>query len=162
MHLSKPVLLQAHTGFHEVDANPLVADLLRLIPGLDLVVTDYSAPGHMCSALAPIPAALKDVVRAAVDLCTAHDSDTLVTVFHSCQRNLCGLATTDGINVVNYVNLLTAAMGIAPPVDEYAQWKNAGSEAAIMKMVGAGRIAKIGTDFFAKQVLPELLKLPEK
>jgi hypothetical protein len=160
--LARRVVLHTHTGFHEVDANPLIADLLQLIPGLELIVTDYSAPGHMCSALAPIPAALKDVVRQSVDLCTAHDSDTLVTVFHSCQRLLCGLATTDNINVVNYVNLLIEAIGIAPPADEYTQWKNAGSEAAIRESIGAERIAKIGADFFARQVLPELRKLPEK
>ncbi|MEO7729048.1 MAG: (Fe-S)-binding protein [Burkholderiales bacterium] len=160
--LERRVVLHAHTGFHEVDAYPLVADLLRLIPGLDLVVTDFAAPGHMCSALAAVPQALKDVVRESVDLCAAHDSDTLVTVFHSCQRLLCGLATTDGINVVNYVNLLSDAIGIQPPPDEYAEWKNAGSEAAIMASVGPDRIAKIGADFFAKQVLPELRKLPEK
>ena len=160
--VERRAVLHTHTGFHEVDAYPLVIDLLRLIPGLELVVADYSAPGHMCSALAPIPAALKDVVRTSVNLCAEHDSDTLVTVFHACQRNLCGLATTDGIKVVNYVNLLTEAMGIAPAVDEYAQWKNAGSEAEIVASIGPERIAKIGAEFFARQVLPELRKLPEK
>lgn len=160
--LERRAVLHTHTGFHEVDAYPLVVDLLRLIPGLELIVADYSAPGHMCSALAPIPVALKDVARESVNLCGAHDSDTLVTVFHACQRNLCGLATTDGIKVVNYVNLLTEAMGIAPLPDEYAQWKNAGSEAALREKIGAERIASIGADFFARQVMPELLKLPEK
>jgi len=155
-------VLHTHTGFYEVDVNPLVADLLRLIPGLDVVVTDYSAPGHMCSALAPHPAALKDVVRHCIDQTATHETDTLVTVFHSCQRLLCGLATTDGIKVINYVSLLMESMGIATAPDEYAQWKNAGSEAAIMESIGPERIAKIGADFFAKQVLPELRRLPEK
>jgi hypothetical protein len=116
----------------------------------------------MCSAVAAVPAALKDVVRQSVALCEDNDSDTLVTAFHACQRLLCGLATTDGIKVVNYVNLLVEAMGLTPPPDEYAEWKNAGSEAAIRDKIGAGRIAKIGAEFFAKQMLPELLKLPEK
>ena len=160
--LERRVVLHAHTGFHEVDAYPLVVDLLRLIPGLELVVSEYAAPGHMCSALAPIPAALKDVVRESVDLCATHESATLVTVFHSCQRLLCGLATTDNIKVVNYVNLLSEAMGIAPPPDEYAQWKNAGSATAITASIGPERIGKIGAEFFTKQVLPELMKLPEK
>ena len=160
--IERKVVLHTHTGFHEVDANPLVADLLRLIPGLDLVVTDYSAPGHMCSALVPVPAALKDVVRSSVDLAAVHGTDTLVTVFHSCQRLLCGLATTDGIEVVNYVNLLAQAMGIAVATDEYAQWKNAGSEAAIREQVGPERIAKVGAEFFSAQILPELRRLPEK
>jgi hypothetical protein len=160
--IERKVVLHTHTGFHEVDANPLVADLLRLIPGLEVVVTDYSAPGHMCSALVPVPAALKDVVRRCVDLTAMHGTDTLVTVFHSCQRLLCGLATTDGITVSNYVNLLTEAMGIAAPPDEYAQWKNAGSDAAIIEQIGPERMAKIGAKFFATQVMPELRRLPEK
>ena len=160
--IERTVVLHAHTGFHEVDAYPLVADLLSMIPGLEVVVSEYAAPGHMCSALAPVPAAVKDVGRNSVALCAAHGTDTLVTVFHSCQRLLCGLATTDGIKVVNYVNLLTEAMGVATPPDEYARWKNAGSEAAIAEQIGPARMAKIGADFFAQQVLPELRKLPEK
>lgn len=160
--LERRVVLHSHSGFHEVDAYPLVADMLRLIPGLEVVVTDYSAPGHMCSGLAPVPAALKDVVRQSVAQCAENDSETLVTVFHSCQRLLCGLDTTDSIKVVNYVNLLTEAMGMAPLPDEYSQWKNAGSETAIMEQIGPERIAKIGANFFAKQMLPELRKLPEK
>jgi hypothetical protein len=160
--IERTVVLHTHSGFHEVDANPLVADLLRLIPGLEVVVTDYSAPGHMCSALAPVPAALKDVVRHCVDQTATHGTDTLVTVFHSCQRLLCGLETTDGIKVVNYVNLLMEAMGRATAPDDYAQWKNAGSDAAIMEKIDAERIAKIGAEFFAQQVMPELRKLPEK
>jgi Fe-S oxidoreductase len=160
--IERRVVLHTHSGFHEVDAYPLIADLLRLIPGLELVVTDYAAPGHMCSAVSAVPAALKDVVRRSADLCAAHASDTLVTAFHACQRLLCGLATTDGIKVVNYVNLLIEAMGLTPPVDEYADWKNAGSEAALREKIGEQRIAKIGADFFAQQVLPELLKLPAK
>jgi len=160
--IERKMVLHAHSGFHEVDANPLVADLLRLIPGLELVVADYAAPGHMCSALAPVPAALKDVVRRSVDLTAAHGSDTLVSVFHSCQRLLCGLAATDGIKLVNYVNLLAQAMGMAAAPDEYAQWKNAGSDAAIVARIGPERIAKVGAKFFAAQVLPELRRLPEK
>lgn len=160
--VERRVVLHAHSGFHEVDAYPLIADLLRLVPGLELIETDYAAPGHMCSALAPIPAALKDVARRSVELCADNDSDTLVTAFHACQRLLCGLATTDGVKVVNYVNLLVEAMGMTPPADEYAAWKNAGSEAAIRDKIGDARIKKIGADFFAKQMLPELLKRPEK
>lgn len=159
--IERKVVLHLHTGFHEVNANPLVADLLRLIPGLEVVVDEYAAPGHMCSALVPVPAALKDVVRRCVALTASHRADALVTVFHSCQRLLCGLGATDGIEVVNYVNLLLQAMG-RPLPDEYAQWKNAGSDAAIVERIGPQRMAKVGTGFFAAQIMPELRKLPEK
>lgn len=160
--IERKVLLHAHTGFHEVDVNMMVVDLLRLIPGLDVVVPDYAAPGHMCSALVPVPAALKDVVRRNVELVAEHGAGALVTVFHSCQRLLCGLATTDGVEVVNYINLLAQSLGMATAPDEYAQWKNAGSDAAIVEQIGAERIAKVGMKFFATQVMPELRKLPER
>ena len=160
--IERKVVLHTHTGFHEVDANPMVAELLRLIPGLEVVVPDYSAPGHMCSALVPVPAALKDVVRSSVELTKMHGADALVTVFHSCQRLLCGLATTDDIEVVNYVNLLAQAIGIALVPDEYARWKNAGSKTAIMQQIGPERIAKVGARNFDKLVMPELRRPTEK
>jgi hypothetical protein len=116
----------------------------------------------MCSALVPVPAALKDVVRSCVELTATHGTGTLVTVFHSCQRLLCGLAATDGIKAVNYVNLLIEGMGMTAVPDEYAQWKNAGSEAAIMQQIGAERIAKLGARNFNKLVMPELRRPPEK
>jgi len=160
--IERKVVLHAHTGFHEVAANAMVADLLRLIPGLEVVAPEYCAPGHMCSALVAVPAAMKDVVRSCVDLTATHGTDTLVTLFHSCQRLLCGLAATDGVKVENYANLLVEAMGMAVVPDEYAQWKNAGSEAAIMAQIGPERLAKVGARNFDKLVLPELRRLPEK
>lgn len=159
--IERRVVLHTHTGFPEVDVNATVADLLRLVPGLELVVTDYSAPGHMCSALAAVPAAMKDVTRRNVDAVSAHGADALVTIFHSCQRLLCGLQSTDGIRVVNYVNLLTGSMGLAFE-DEYAKWKNAGSEAETIALIGGERIGKVGADFFAAQILPELRRRPQK
>jgi len=56
--------------------NPLVIDLLRLVPGLELVVPDYAAPGHMCSALVPVPRALPDATRATCEAAGAADADT--------------------------------------------------------------------------------------
>ena len=31
--------------------HPLIEDLLRLLPGLELLDTKHASPGHMCSAL---------------------------------------------------------------------------------------------------------------
>ena len=160
--LNRRVVLHVHSGFHEVDCYSLIADLLRMIPGLDVVVADFQAPGHMCSAISTVPAALKDVQRKSVAFCAQHQSDTLVTGFHACQRLLCGLKTTDGLNVVNYVNLLIESMGKTPLPDEYSEWKNAGSPNAIRAKIGSERLAKIGVDFFEQQMLPELRKMPEK
>ena len=156
------LLLATRLGRQRGIEPALIADLLRMIPGLDVVVADFQAPGHMCSAISTVPAALKDVQRKSVAFCAQHDSDTLVTGFHACQRLLCGLKTTDGLNVVNYVNLLIESMGKTPLPDEYSEWKNAGSPDAIRAKIGSERLAKIGVDFFEQQMLPELRKMPEK
>jgi Fe-S oxidoreductase len=156
------VLLHKHVGFREVpQTNRYVADLLRLVPGLTLIESDYLAPGHMCSALASVPAAGRDVARRVCEDAHAGGVDEVATVFHSCQRLLCGLEGTEAFRVVNYVALLGAAMGREYP-DEYRDWKLAGNEAEIRERVGAGRIARMGERMFETALLPELKRRPEK
>jgi Fe-S oxidoreductase len=159
--VERRVLLHQHFGFHEVDVNPLVADLLRLIPGLTLADAQASAPGHMCSALSRVPSAMKDATRAVCDEARCTGADTVATVFHSCQRLLCGLEGSEPFTVVNYVNLLTEAMGL-PSQDDYKAWKLAGSEAAVIAAVGEARIAAMGEKLFRESILPELLRQPSK
>jgi heterodisulfide reductase subunit D len=156
------VLLHKHVGFREVpQTNRYVADLLRLVPGLTLIESDYLAPGHMCSALASVPAAGRDVARRVCEDARAGGVDDVATVFHSCQRLLCGLEGTEPFRVVNYVALLGAAMGREYP-DDYRDWKLAGNEAEIRERVGAGRIARMGERMFETALLPELKRRPEK
>ena len=162
--IERKVLLHKHFGFHEVDVNPLVEDLLRLIPGLQLVETETASPGHMCSALSRVPASLKDATRAVCDAANGTNgakADTVATVFHSCQRLLCALEGSEPFKVVNYVNLLTESMGLSSK-DDYKAWKLAGSEEAVIEKVGEERIAAMGEKLFRESILPELLKQPSK
>jgi len=156
------VLLHKHVGFAEMDnLNELIADLLRLVPDLTLVETDYAAPGHMCSALQSVPAALKDVTQRLCQDARAAGVDEVATVFHSCQRLMCALEASEPFRVVNYVALLGAAMGREYP-DEYKRWKTAGDAAQIAESVGADRIARMGEPVYNNAVLPELLRRPQK
>ena len=159
--IERKVMLHKHFGFHEVDVNPLVEDLLRLVPGLELVATKVSSPGHMCSALSRVPASLKDATRAVCDVAAHAKVDTVATVFHSCQRLLCALEGTEPFKVANYVNLLTEAMGLTSK-DDYKDWKLAGSEEAVIAKVGEERIAAMGEKLFRESILPELLRQPSK
>lgn len=159
--VERKVMLHRHFGFHEVDVNPLVEDLLRLVPGLTLVESGTEAPGHMCSALSRVPAALREATRALCDEARGRGADTVATVFHSCQRLLCALEGSEPFKVVNYVSLLTEAMGITSH-DDYKEWKLAGSEAAIIATVGEERIAAMGEKLFRESILPELVRRPSK
>jgi len=159
--VERRVVLHRHFGFREVDVNPLVEDLLRLIPGLEVVATDLAVPGHMCSALVSVPAALKDATRGVCDLAREARADDVVTVYHSCQRLLCALEASEPFRVVNYVSLLCEAMGM-PLVDEYKEWKLAGSEAAVLDRIGAERLDRVGEAFVREQLVPELLRPPAR
>ena len=142
--VERKVMLHRHFGFHEVDCNPLVEDLLRIVPGVTLVESGTEAPGHMCSALSRVPASLKDVTRGLCHEAVTRGADTVATVFHSCQRLLCALEGSEPFKVVNYVSLLTEAMGLQF-ADDYKDWKLAGSKEATIARVGPERIAaKIG------------------
>jgi Fe-S oxidoreductase len=159
--VEQKVMLHKHFGFREVDVNPLVEDLLRLIPGLQLVDSELSVPGHMCSALSRVPDAMREVTRATCDQTTASGASTLATIFHSCQRLLCGLEGTEPFRVVNYVNLLTESIGLDLR-DDYKDWKLAGDEEETIERVGAQRIAVMGEKLFRQSILPELMRRPLK
>ena len=156
--VERRVLLHRHIGFHEVEVNPLVEDLLRVVPGLEVVPAPHAAPGHMCSILAAVPEAMKANTGALCEAAHAAAAQDVVTIFHSCQRLLCGLEATEPFRVVNYITVLAYALGFDSE-DEFKQWKNAGSAEAVEALVGAERIERIGRERF-QQVLPDILRKP--
>lgn len=163
--LSRPVerrvVLHRHSGFREVDVNPLVEDLLDLIPGLERVPGGPAEPGHMCSALAGLPPVVKDVTRGVRDLARGASATDVVTVFHSCQRMLCGLEQEEPFRVVNYVSLLAESMGLDLS-DDYKRWKAAASEDEAVAALGADNVSRVGERFAREQIVPELLRRPPR
>ena len=150
-------LLHMHHGFDgRVPVNTLVPDLLRMIPGFEVVDTPVRAPGHMCSALAGVPGALADVQRAALDGAAASSADTVVTIFHSCHREFVALERGRFVRVVNWIHLLSWACGW-PAEDEYKAWRNADEPAAV---IGTARIEAAGEVAFSRLVEPELRRPP--
>jgi Fe-S oxidoreductase len=151
------VLLHAHHGFDaRVPVNTLVPELLRLIPGLDVLEHPCRAPGHMCSGLVGVPGALADAQRAALAAMAECGADTLCTLFHSCHREAVALEQTHPIRVVNWVHLLAEAAGW-PYTDDYKSWRNAPDPRAA---VGAAGIEAAGEVVFTRLVEPELRKPP--
>lgn len=152
------VLLHKHVGFNDkVEVNKKVSQLLGMIPGVEVIDEDYAAPGYMCALLAAVPAAMEEMMRETMRLISAHRADALVTTFHQCYRELCGLEAHAGIATYNYIHLLARSIGL-DYVDEYKQWKKAGPEAA--SLIGGKRLAQVGVEFFERAMLPELAKRP--
>ncbi|SDB65813.1 (Fe-S)-binding protein [Belnapia rosea] len=151
------VLLHGHLGFHgRVPVNGLVPDLLRLIPGLDLVEHPYRAPGHMCSSLTGVPGALADAQRATLAAMAETGADTLCTIFHSCHRENVGLEQNHPVKVVNWVHLLAWSAGWEAE-DGYKAMRNAADPRAAL---GEALVEAAGEVPFARLVEPELRKPP--
>jgi Fe-S oxidoreductase len=152
------VMLHRHVGFNDrVAVNDKVPELLRAIPGIEVVEDDYRAPGYMCSLLSAVPAAMADMFRTTVERAKARGADAVVCVFHQCYRELLGLDAAGEVEVYNYVQLIARSMGL-PYVDEYKEWKRAGPNAAAA--IGEARVAQVGVEFFERAMLPELVKRP--
>ena len=152
------VLLHKHVGFNDkVAVNDKVPALLRLVPGIEVVDDGYAAPGYMCALLTAVPKAMEDMNRETLRRVALHQADAVVTVFHQCYRELCGLEAHAGTKAFNYIHLLAQSIGLQY-VDEYKAWKKAGPNAAAL--IGDKRLAQVGVQFFERAMLPELMKRP--
>ena len=160
--LKKPVplrvLLHKHVGFNDrVVVNEKVTALLRLIPGVEVVDDDYAAPGYMCALLNTVPKAMEEMNRETLRRVALHRADAVVTTFHQCYREICGLEAHANTRAYNYIHLLAQSIGL-DYADEYKAWKKAGPDAA--RLIGDERLQQVGVQFFERAVLPELVKRP--
>jgi len=148
-------LIHMHHGFNgRVPVNTLVPGLLQMIPGLTVLNDPLRAPGHMCSAIAGVPEALADVQTVAVDTAARLGADMVVTIFHSCHRELVALERGRKLRVVNWIHLLAEACGWTE-ADEYKLWRNAEDKRAA---IGEARIEAAGEVAFTRLTEPELLR----
>jgi Fe-S oxidoreductase len=146
------VLLHRHIGFAtHVAVNDRVANVLSRIEGLELI-DGPAHPGHMCSALATVPGALKAAAGETWSAALASRADTLCTIFHSCHRELLALDGRDGINVRNWVQLVAEAMGLEAS-DAYRDWRKGGAP-------DIAAIEKADQSRYASLIEPELRKAP--
>jgi Fe-S oxidoreductase len=153
------VFLHRHVGFNDlVPVNRMVPELLRLIPGVEVVDSDYVAPGYMCASFAAMPKALADIHTNTFRAAREAGTEAVVTIFHQCYREILGLDAAGAIPVYNYMHLIARSMGLAYE-DEYKAWKRAGEGAAAL--IGPERIAKVGVTFYERAILPELKKRPK-
>jgi Fe-S oxidoreductase len=152
------VLLHRHLGFQpRVRVNDLVADLLRLVPGLVLVEHPLAVPGHMCSSLAGVPGALAAAQRATLDAMAATGADTLATIFHSCHRESVTLERgRPWLRVANWTHLLAESAGWDAE-DGYKALRNAPDPRTAL---GAAGLTAVGEAAFERLMEPELRKAP--
>jgi len=156
--IHRRVALHLHSGFQlKVPINQMATELLMLIPGLEVVQHDIRTPGiHCTGAQVAVPGMSSDMEESLRRLRNEYAVDDVVTIFHSCQRQLCIFDGLDGLRLINFIKLLGSAMGIEIKGDVFGEWKNAGDEVSIREAIGEERIDVIGREAFEKLILPEL------
>ncbi len=117
-------VLHFHDGLPgNVDA---IKALLRAIPGMDLIeVAQDSAFSYMCyNAMASYRTREEGRDRALLDAAAALGVDTVVTMYHSCQRNLGGAEAHYPFEVRNFTELLAEAVGRGGHPDNFKRFKS--------------------------------------
>ncbi|MFQ5852842.1 MAG: heterodisulfide reductase-related iron-sulfur binding cluster [Candidatus Binatia bacterium] len=121
------VALHKHTGSQQQDLDARYAErILGAIPGLKVVQVDALAElGRHCSNNA-IEKLTEErylqLIRRTLDEAKEEDVEILATIYHSCQREICGEESRFPLMVENYLTILGRAMGIEVE-DKFKRWK---------------------------------------
>jgi hypothetical protein len=107
--------------------------------------------------ISSVPSAMAEMNRETLRRVALHRADAVVTIFHQCYREICGLEAHANTKAFNYIHLLAQSIGL-DYVDEYKAWKKSGPNAA--ELIGEKRLAQVGVQFFERAMLPELVKRP--
>jgi Fe-S oxidoreductase len=137
--VERTVAVHYHTGHPQQDTDRACArTILESIPGLTYVeIANPPELGRHCSAkyIGRVGRpAWQEHVTAILDAAAAAGADTLATLYHSCQREICAEEAGRPFEIVNWVSLLGEAMGIEYP-DDYKRWKLTGDPEAILEEV---------------------------
>lgn len=120
--------LHAHAGFPQQrsDTEHTLA-ILRAIPGLEAVeLPADEAWGRACTPtqIAPLaPGRFRSMVAGMFAAARAQGCDGLAAVYHSCYRELLRGQAEHGLEFLNYIELLAAALGLGPFDARYKTFK---------------------------------------
>ena len=109
--------------------------LLEAVPGLTFVpIEPQPRFGRICTVNVQRevgPQTWDDLVRDELARARASGADTLATIYHGCQRLLCGFQTTASLSIEHYLSVFARGLGIEFE-DTYKKWMLSGDPAAIM------------------------------
>lgn len=126
--IPRRVALHAHTGAAQQDQDAaMVERVLRAIPGIEVVALPaLEALGRHCSAnviLEVTPERYVVLVRQLMEEARARGIETVVTVYHSCQREICQEEGVYPFTIENWVTLLAQALGLPEHEDRFKRYK---------------------------------------
>lgn len=109
--VEKRVGLHEHPGVAGVTEAAI--SILRAIPGIDFVDLEQPRVGWMCNTLQPLPEYKREVHRGVLEAAAQAGVTTLAGVYHACHRELCSHEANWPFEVVNFLELVGASMGIS-------------------------------------------------
>ncbi|MEQ8823191.1 MAG: (Fe-S)-binding protein [Filomicrobium sp.] len=104
------IALHAHPG---VDGVPDAArEILRAIPGIELIDLDVPEVGLMSNSLRTLPDFQKELHQRELEAAEKAGVDALVAVYHADHRELCAHERDRPFEVLNVLEIIAASMGL--------------------------------------------------
>ena len=111
--VEKRVAVHLHGGSDGVEEN--VVKILRAVPGLEFVEIEQLADhAYQCPTLV-IPEAKAAMREKLFDSARRAKVDSLLTVYHSCHREMCDVEEHEPFAIENFMTILGQAMGFEYP-----------------------------------------------
>jgi heterodisulfide reductase subunit D len=114
------VALHRHPGVAGVVA--AAEDILRAVPGVELVDLGQPAVGLMSNYFRALPAYRRELQRRELDAAEAAGVDALVAVYHADHRELCAHERDYPFRIMNILEIVGASMGLHH-ADEFKRLK---------------------------------------
>ncbi|MFL6797244.1 MAG: heterodisulfide reductase-related iron-sulfur binding cluster [Xanthobacteraceae bacterium] len=127
------VALHRHPGIKGVVA--AAEDLLRAVPGIELVDLHQPAVGMMSNYFRALPAYRRELQKNELDAAERAGLDALVAVYHADHRELCVHERDYPFRIVNLLEIVGASMGIHHD-DQFKRLKLMQDADAIMQDCG--------------------------
>jgi len=113
-HLREPVAMRVALHRHSGVAGIVeaVLDLLRAVPGIEIVDLQQPSVGLQSASMAALPDYKRELQRAELAAAGRAGIDALVTIYHSDHRELCAHERDQPFRIVNILEVLGESMGL--------------------------------------------------
>jgi Fe-S oxidoreductase len=108
--------VEKRVALHERPVLPAVQaavrKLLGIVPGVELVEIDVPRVGTQANSLTVLPAFKRELVQRELAAVADAGVTTLATIYHACHRELCDVGDGRSFEVVNFMEILGAGLGL--------------------------------------------------
>jgi len=105
------IAMHKHRGVKGVVES--ATELLRMVPGIEVVDLGQPAVGLMSNAISALPDYKRSLQRAELEAAAAAGIDALVAVYHVDHRELCAHERDWPFRIINILDIVGASMGLS-------------------------------------------------